>query len=282
MVTEEKTLTKITKCAAVGICRSTYYSSIVRMDISRDEELLAEIQSIVLEYHGYGYRRVKVELMRRGTLVNKKKVLRIMRENNLLCKRRKYKIITTDSDHGLPVYPNLAKNMVLTRLNQLWVSDITYILLPHEHVYLAVIIDVFSRKIVGWALSRKIDAALAVSALHMAISERKHMGLSGLVHHSDQGVQYASNDYVMVLEQNNIKISMSRRGNPYDNAFAESFMKTLKIEEVYVKDYRNYEEVKENILHFMGIVYNTKRVHSSIGYLTPTEFETQLLNISLT
>ena len=178
----------------------------------------------------------------------------------------------------LKIYPNLAKNMALTGINQLWVADITYIHLVNEHVYLAVIIDVFSRKCIGWGLSRRIDAGLVLNALDMAVKARANLGIDGLVHHSDQGVQYACNEYVSLLEELCIKISMSRKGNPYDNAFAESFMKTLKAEEVYLKEYRTFEEAYNNIKHFIEIVYNTKRLHSSIGYLPPAEFEKEVLN----
>jgi len=171
--------------------------------------------------------------------------------------------------------------VVLTGINQLWVADITYVHLLHECVYLAVIIDVYSRKCIGWELSRRIDAELVLNALDMAIDARLEFGISGLTHHSDHGVQYACDEYVNRLNELGIRISMSRRGNPYDNAFAESFMKTLKVEEVYLKEYKTFDEAYNNIKQFIEVVYNNKRLHSSIGYLPPVEFEAKVLNISL-
>ncbi len=265
-------------CRAVGMPRSSYYrrESVVRK--ASDCALLPAIEGIVLEFPRYGYRRVTKELARRYMTVNHKRVLRIMQDNNILCKRRKYRITTTDSDHDLPIFRNLAKNLIVNRLNQLWVSDITYILLPHGHIYLAVVIDRFSRKCVGWCLGKRIDAALAISALKMAITSRKRLGVVGTIHHSDQGVQYASTEYVNVLKKEGLIPSMSRRGNPYDNAFAETFMKTTKIEEVYLKDYQTFEEAHENIKEFIDEVYNKKRLHSSIGYMPPDEFESRIIN----
>ncbi|WP_420841373.1 IS3 family transposase [Gloeobacter kilaueensis] len=188
--------------------------------------------------------------------------------------RRKAFVRTTDSEHGLPVYPNLAKDMVLTGLNQLWISDITYIRLLEEFVYLAVILDRYSRRVIGWALSRNIDGELTLSALRMALEKRSVA--EGLVHHSDRGVQYAAKAYVELLQASRITISMSRRANPYDNAFVESFMKTLKYEEVLLNEYTSYREVKENIARFIEEVYNQKRLHSSLGYLPPVEFEASI------
>jgi transposase InsO family protein len=190
---------------------------------------------------------------------------------------------TTDSNHNLRTYPNLAKDMKVTDLNQLWVADITYIRLMNDFIYLAVLMDVFSRKCIGWELDRYIDTTLALNALGMALSNRNGMGLSGLVHHSDQGVQYASNDYIDLLNENNIQPSMSRKGNPYDNAFAESFIKTLKYNEVYLKEYETFDEAYQNIQQFIEEVYNQKRIHSSIGYKTPNEYEKEVIiqNIKL-
>ena len=185
--------------------------------------------------------------------------------------------MTTDSNHSFRIYPNLTKNLNVTRLNQLWVSDITYIRLPHGFAYLATIIDVFSRKCIGWALSKEIDTVLTITALDMAINARWNMGLLDLIHHSDQGIQYASDSYIEMLNQFGIKISMSKKGNPYDNAFAESFNKTLKVEEVYINEYETYEEAYKNIKHFIELVYNKKRIHSGIGYITPEEFEVEVL-----
>ena len=199
-----------------------------------------------------------------------------MREDNLLCIKKNFTPRTTDSEHNLTVYPNLAKDLKVTAVNQLWVADITYIRLVKEFVYLAVILDVFSRKCVGWELSRDIDAQLTLNALNKAWANREGMDLSGLVHHSDQGVQYAAHDYINLLKKKGIQISMSRKGNPYDNAFAESFIKTLKYEEVYLKEYESFNDAYINIEEFIDDVYNDKRLHSSIGYLPPNEFETEL------
>lgn len=270
-------------CASLEIKRRTYYYSLKGSCTAQgDKPIRSSIHKIALEFSKYGYRRITAELHRRGQPINHKKVLRIMREENILCKpKKKFRITTTDSNHNYPVYPNLAKEIALTGINQLWVADITYVHLLHECVYLAVIIDVYSRKCIGWELSRRIDAELVLNALDMAIKSRVHMGIDGLIHHSDQGVQYACNEYVNRLNELGMRISMSRKGNPYDNAFAESFMKTLKAEEVYLKEYRTFDEAHSNIKRFIEVVYNNKRLHSSIGYLPPVEFEAKVLNISL-
>jgi len=230
----------------------------------------------LLEFVGYGYRRVTYDLRRRGYTVNHKKVLRLMREENHLCIRSRRKIRTTMSFHGLPVYPNIAKEMVLTNINQLWVSDITYISIDGNFVYLSILIDAYSRKCVGWHLSKHIDTDLALTSLRMAIETRNHFGISGMVHHSDRGVQYASMEYTECLKLSKVNISMSRVGNPYDNVYAESFIKTLKVEEVYQTEYESYKEANEGICKFIDL-YNRKRLHSSLGYMTPDEFEEQLL-----
>ena len=200
-----------------------------------------------------------------------------MKEDNLLCIKRMFKPQTTNSNHNLRTYPNLAKDMEVTDLNQLWVADITYIRLMSDFIYLAVLMDVFSRKCIGWELDRYIDTQLVLNALGMALSNRNGMDLSGLVHHSDQGVQYASNDYIDLLNKNSIQPSMSRKGNPYDNAFAESFIKTLKYNEVYLKEYETFSEAYQNIQEFIEEVYNQKRIHSSIGYKTPNEYEKEVI-----
>jgi len=266
-------------CSGLGLSRSGYYKMQHKGNATEaDLAVRNAIREIALEFPYYGYRRITKEMHRRARTVDHKRVLSIMRVENLLCIRKKFRVVTTDSDHGLPVFPNLIKDIDITGLNQVWVSDITYIQLQREYVYLAVVIDRFSRKCIGWDLGRKIDAVLAVNALKMAISERKSLGICGLIHHSDRGVQYASNEYTDLLKEHSIAISMSRRGNPYDNAFAETFMKTLKSEEVYMKEYRTFDEAFENIKQFIEKVYNSKRLHSSIGYVPPNEFEMKVLN----
>jgi putative transposase len=265
-------------CHYLDLSRQSHYKWQQKDNTGLDIPVRSAIHDIVLEFPRYGYRRITAELRRRGQIINHKRVLRIMHEENLLCRpKKKFRITTTDSNHEYPVYPNLAKKTVPTGVNQLWVADITYIHLLNEHVYLAVIIDVFSRKCIGWELSRRLDAELVLNALNMAIKARSHLGINGLIHHSDQGVQYACNEYVDLLLELGVRISMSRKGNPYDNAFAESFMKTLKAEEVYLKEYKTFDEAYNNIKKFIEIVYNKKRLHSSIGYLPPEEFETEVL-----
>jgi putative transposase len=240
----------------------------------RDMDLRDAIQRIALEWPSYGRPRITAELRRQGWRVNPKRVYRLMREDNLLCLRRRKFVITTDSNHGLAVYPNRARELVVTGLGQLWVADITYIRLEWEFVYLAVILDAFSRRVIGWALDRTLEASLTLEALRMALAQRRPA--PGLVHHSDRGVQYASTDYTDLLKANGIVISMSRRGNPYDNATCESFIKTLKYEEVYRTEYRDLAEARASIGVFLEQVYNQKRLHSALGYLPPAEFEAQL------
>jgi len=214
---------------------------------------------------------VHAELVRQGWKVNHKRVLRLMRIDNLLCIRRRKFIFTTNSQHGLPVYPNLVEGLVLNRMDQLWVADITYIRLQVGFVYLAVLLDAFSRRCIGWALQRTLEAALALEALRMALRQRRPK--PGLVHHSDRGVQYASYAYTAELQQHGIRISMSRTASPYDNAQAESFIKTLKYEEVYRTEYRNLEEARASIAEFLENIYNHERLHSALGYCPPEEFE---------
>ena len=239
-----------------------------------DMELRDEIQRIALELSYYGRRRVRRELHEGGWCVSRKKVQRLMREDNLLCLRKRRFVVTTHSNHALPVYPNLARDMVLTGINQLWRADITYVRLETEFVYLAVILDAFSRKVIGWALHRTLQATLTIEALQTALRTRKPA--PGLVHHSDRGVQYASGDYTDLLKANGVQISMSRCGNPYDNAQCESFMKTLKYEEVYRNEYRDLTEAHAQIGAFLEKVYNQKRLHSTLGHPPPAKFETQL------
>jgi putative transposase len=262
-------------CSALGLPRSTWYrlcNGILLPD--PDIELRDQIQKIALAKTVYGYRRMTAELGRSGVVVNHKRVLRIMRKDNLLCLRKRHFITTTDSEHGLLVYPNLAAGLLVDAINQLWVADITYIRLRGEFIYLAVVLDAYSRRVIGWELSRRIDTALTVGALTMALSTRNIE--PGLIHHSDRGVQYASQEYTGLLKEAGITISMSRRGNPYDNAKAESFMKTLKYEEVYLSEYANLTEARLKISHFLIQVYNRERLHSRLGYVPPEEFEAQL------
>lgn len=262
-------------CQTAGVSRAGYYRFLLRpRRPEADMELRSQIQRIALRWPAYGYRRVQAELQRQGWAVNHKRVLRLMRADNLLCLRRRKFILTTDSKHGLRIYPNLAQDMVLTSINQLWVADITYIRLAMEFVYLAVLLDAFSRSCIGWALGRSLEAALVLEALRKGL--RRRCPQPGLVHHSDRGVQYASRDYIQVLEQHGIRISMSRRGNVYDNATAESFIKTLKYEEVYRTEYRNLEEAKASMKVFLERIYNQKRLHSALGYRPPREFEQSL------
>ena len=237
-------------------------------------ELRDAIQKIAVEMPAYGYRRITAQLRRDDWVVNRKRVLRIMREDNLLCLRARSFVRTTDSNHKLPVYPNLARDLKVSGLNQLWVADITYIRLQYEFVYLAVILDAHSRRVIGWSLGKTLEADLAVDALKMAI--RRGRGEPGLVHHSDRGIQYASRAYTDLLTAHGIQISMSRRGNPYDNAKAESFMKTLKYEEVHRTEYRDFRDAQQQIGRFIESVYNQKRLHSALGYLPPAEFEESL------
>ncbi len=263
-------------CRAAGVSRAGYYRFLLRPQVQEAAmDLRSQIQRIALRWPAYGYRRVHAELLRSGWSVNHKRILRLMRADNLLCLRRRKFILTTDSKHGLPIYSNLADAMVLTGIDQLWVADITYIRLRLEFVYLAVLLDAFSRRCIGWALQRTLEAALVLEALRMALTRRRPR--PGLVHHSDRGVQYASHDYTAQLEQRGIRISMSRAATPYDNAQAESFIKTLKYEEVYRTEYHNWQEAKASLGEFLEKIYNQERLHSALGYRPPLEFERGLL-----
>ena len=256
------------------VSRSGFYRFDENAKPDRDMDLRDAIQRIALEWPSYGRPRITAELRRRGWTVNAKRVHRLLREDNLLCVRKRKFVVTTDSNHGRKVYPNLARGLVLTGMDQLWRADITYIRLREEFVFLAVILDAFSRRVIGWALDRNMEDGLTLTALRMALSRRSIQ--PGLVHHSDRGSQYASNDYTDLLKANQIDISMSRKGNPWDNAACESFMKTLKYEEVLRNEYRDLAEARASIREFLEKVYNQTRLHSALGYLPPVEFEAQL------
>jgi putative transposase len=267
-------------CQLGQVSRAGFYRSLrAQPHEDPDLELRDVMQRIALEFPSYGWPRMTRELERRGWVVNHKRVYRLMREDNLLCLRRRKFVVTTDSTHDLPVYPNLAREMTVNGVDQLWVADITYIRLQVEFVYLAVILDTFSRRVIGWALGRTLEDELTLEALRMALKRRNPA--VGLVHHSDRGVQYASRDYTALLLEHGMRISMSRRGNPYDNALAESFIKTLKYEEVYRQEYRDLTEIRASIPRFLEQVYNQKRLHSALGYLPPAEFEKSLENFTI-
>ena len=253
----------------MDISRSTYYYK-PGGKLSGVAELRDRIEKIAYKYPYYGYRRMTHALKRDGIKINHKKVLKIMKEMGIQCKKARKFAVTTNSSHKLRTYPNLAKKLVVDRTDKLWCADITYIRILTAFVYLAAIIDAFSRKIVGYAIGRTLAAELTLEALKRAIEGRN---TTDLIHHSDRGIQYASYDYVALLESNDIKISMSAKGNPYENAFIESFFKTLKAEEVYLWEYETYRDVIERIPYFIEDVYNRKRLHSSIGYMPPEEFE---------
>ena len=259
-------------CQMTGLSRAGFYRWRAPLPVSPVEmEVRDELQKLAVEWPSYGYRRITRELQERGFDVNHKRVLRMMRGDNLLCVRRRRFVVTTDSRHRLPVYPNLAREITPAKIDQLWVADITYIRLRVEFVYLAVILDAFSRRVIGWALGQTLEAELAVTALRMALLQRRPP--PGLVHHSDRGVQYASEAYTQLLKQHQAAISMSRRGNPFDNAACESFMKTLKQEEVYRNEYRDLGEARARIGEFLERIYNQKRRHSALGYVPPVEYE---------
>ena len=260
-------------CQMVAVSRRGFYRSLKEQQpVEEEMEVRSAIQQIALEHRRrYGYRRITAELHRRGMQVNHKRVVRMMREDNLLGVQPKRFAVTTNSNHKLEIYLNLAGRMKLTGIDQLWVADITYIRLKSEFVYLAVILDGFSRKVVGWALERTLASRLTIAALEQAIAKRQPR--VGLVHHSDRGLQYACAEYVAILEKRRMIPSMSRPANPYDNASCESFMKTLKREEIYANRYENLEHLRTNIEEFIEQYYNQQRLHSALGYCSPEEFE---------
>jgi len=281
-----------TICQAVGISRRLYYRYETlgidhRKQKEREDTLIRdEVEKLIKEFPKYGYRMMTKQLKRqgfkiKGQAVNHKRVLRVMRENNLLAEIKKSFINTTDSKHDLTKYPNLLKqeNVVINRLDQVWNTDFTYIRLPEGFCYLAVVLDAFSRKVIGYCLSKDMDTQLVVTALKMALTERRITNANGqLIHHSDQGVQYCSHEYTDLLKFHGIRISMSSLGSPWQNGRAESFFKTLKTGEVYLNDYQNIYEAKEHLFKFIDDVYNAKRLHSSLGYLPPDEFEQNVRN----
>ena len=261
-------------CEKATVSRAGFYRFVLsskEKPARRDPALRDEIQKIALAWPSYGTRRITAEVRHRGWKVNRKRVQRLMREDNLLCLRKRKFVVTTASGHGLAVYPNLAGSMEVSAVDQLWVADITYIRLEEEFVFLAVILDAYSRRVIGWELDRTLEDRLTLAALRMALARRPVR--AGLVHHSDRGVQYASGDYIQELKEHGIGVSMSRKANPWDNAACESFMKTLKWEEVYRSEYRDLPDARLRIGEFLEQVYNEQRLHSALGYVSPVEFE---------
>ena len=273
-------LSLLQACALLGVSRGSYY----RHASAPEQEPAAEgirlrdaVERIVLAFPGYGYRRVTAQLQRESFSVNHKRVLRLMRQESLLCELKRRWVKTTDSEHGLRIYPNLLAECgwrKLTRINEAWVADLTYIRLPSSFAYLAAILDAYSRRVVGWCLSRRLEAEVAIEALERALSQRQPG--AGWIHHSDRGVQYACREYVERLEAAGARVSMSAKGTPRENAQAESFFRTLKREEVYLQEYGDYEDAQRSIGRFIDAVYNENRLHSLLGYRPPSEFE-QLL-----
>ena len=261
----------------LDVSKSGYYNWLrmkgVDARAARNKPIVEEIRKIIYKNPGYGYRRVTRDLWNHGYRVNHKRALRLMRLNGLTVKKKRFTVITTDPEHDNPVYPNLVMGLEITRPNQVWAADFTYVQLRDKYVYLAVEMDLYSRRILGWAIGPNLDAELALQALHMAPYNRRQESLSGLIHHADQGAQFTSFAYTQCLRDHGIQISNSRRGNPYDNAFVESSFKILKCEEVYLNEYETAKEVYDNIKWFIEQIYNATRMHSALGYIFPTEFE---------
>jgi putative transposase len=262
----------------MGIARSTYYDAPERP--ADDTAIVEAMFAVCDEFEFYGYRRVGAELRQRGLVINHKKIRRLMREHDLQPRIKRRFVATTDSDHDGPIFPNLAKDFVPSGPNQLWVGDITYVELPGRFAYVAVILDAWSRLIVGYAIGRSIDARLTTTALNTAIASRQPP--PGCIHHSDRGSQYAAQLYRDTLAASGLVGSMGRKGNPYDNAKAESFMKTLKVEAVYPMAFETFDDIVDHLPHFIEETYNKRRLHSSLGYLSPQQFEDQPIQKTVT
>ncbi len=262
-------------CELARLSRAGFYRRPSASPTAEPEPpLRRQIRKLALQWPSYGSRRIRKQLQRQGWRVNRKRVQRQMREQNLLCRLKRKFVVTTDAQHGLAVYPNLAPTLALDGVNQLWVGDLAYIRFNEEFLYLAVLLDAYSRRVIGWQLGTGLDHTLPLAALRMALAKRRVR--PGLVHHSDRGVQYASQAYTQLLTQHQIRISMSRKGNPYDKAHCESFFRTLKGEEVDRSEYRGLADAQARIGDFLERIYNQRRLHSALGYRPPVEFERQL------